>query len=86
MKTKISRLCGLLFSATLLMLTSCIDEDYKNIVKQGDPMIAVDALGSAQMGETINFSVNCTDKKGERLSTLKAELLFTDEAHPKWRS
>ena len=80
MKTKISRLCGLLFSATLLMLTSCIDEDYKNIVKQGDPMIAVDALGSAQMGETINFSVNCTDKKGERLSTLKAELLFTDEA------
>ena len=80
MKTKISRLCGLLFSATLLMLTSCIDEDYKNIVKQGDPMIAVDALGSAQMGETINFSVNCTDKKGERLSTLKAELLFTNEA------
>ena len=80
MKTKISRICSLLFGAALLMFTSCIDEDYKNIVKQGDPMIGVDALGSAQMGETINFSVNCTDKKGERLSTLKAELLFTDEA------
>ena len=67
-------------SAALFMLTSCIDEDYKNIVKQGDPMIGVDALGSAQMGETVNFTVNCTDKTGERLSTLKAELLFTDEA------
>ena len=61
------------------MLSSCIDEDYKNIVKQGDPLIGVNSLGSAQMGQTVSFNVNCTDQKGERLSTLKAELLFTDE-------
>ena len=80
MKTKIYRIGGLLLSAALFMLTSCIDEDYKNIVQQGDPLIGVNALGDAQMGETVNFTVNCTDKTGERLSTLKAELLFTDEA------
>ena len=80
MKTKIYRIGGLLLSAALFMLTSCIDEDYKNIVQQGDPLIGVNALGNAQMGETVNFTVNCTDKTGERLSTLKAELLFTDEA------
>ena len=80
MKTKIYRIGGLLLSAALFMLTSCIDEDYKNIVQQGDPLIGVNALGNAQMGETVNFTVNCTDKTGECLSTLKAELLFTDEA------
>lgn len=79
MKTKIYRIGGLILSA-LFMLTSCIDEDYKNIVQQGDPLIGVNALGDAQMGETVNFTVNCIDKTGERLSTLKAELLFTDEA------
>ena len=79
MKTKIYRIGGLILSA-LFMLTSCIDEDYKNIVQQGDPLIGVNVLGDAQMGETVNFTVNCTDKTGERLSTLKAELLFTDEA------
>ena len=78
MKTRIYRIGGLILSA-LFMLTSCIDEDYKNIVQQGDPIIGVNALGDAQMGETVNFTVNCTDKTGERLSTLKAELLFTDE-------
>jgi hypothetical protein len=80
MKTKIYRIGGLLLSAALFVLTSCIDEDYKNIVQQGDPLVGVNALGNAQMGETVNFTVNCTDKTGERLSTLKAELLFTDEA------
>ena len=79
MKTKISRIGSLLLGAALLMFTSCLDEDYKNIVKQGDPMIGIDQLGSAQMGQSISFNVNCTDKKGERLSTLKAELLFTNE-------
>ena len=78
MKTRIYRIGGLILSA-LFMLTSCIDEDYKNIVQQGDPIIGVNALGDAQMGETVNLTVNCTDKTGERLSTLKAELLFTDE-------
>ncbi len=80
MKTNIYRIGGLLLSAALFMLTSCIDEDYKNIVQQGDPLIGLNALGDAQMGETVNFTVNCTDKTGERLSTLKAELLFTNEA------
>ena len=61
------------------VFVSCIDEDYKNIVQQGDPQIGVSNLGSTQMGQTATFSVNCSDKSGERLSTLKAELLFTNE-------
>ena len=61
------------------MFSSCINEDYKNIVKQGDPLIGVSSLGSAQMGKQTTFTVNCTDRSGERLSTLKAELLFTSE-------
>ena len=69
----------MLLGAALFMFTSCIDEDYKNIVKQGDPLIGVSSLGTAQMGQQTTFNVNCTDKKGERLSTLKAELLFTNE-------
>ena len=79
MKTKISRIGSMLLGAALFMFTSCIDEDYKNIVKQGDPLIGVSSLGTAQMGQQTTFNVNCTDKKGERLSTLKAELLFTNE-------
>ena len=79
MNTKISRIGSLLFGAALFIFTSCIDEDYKNIVKQGDPLIGIENIGSAQMGQRISFDVNCTDKKGERLSTLKAELLFTNE-------
>ena len=48
MKTKIYRIGGLILSA-LFMLTSCIDEDYKNIVQQGDPLIGVNALGDADL-------------------------------------
>ncbi len=71
----------LLLTPSLLtpVFVSCIDEDYKNIVQQGDPQIGVSNLGSTQMGQTATFSVNCSDKSGERLSTLKAELLFTNE-------
>ena len=84
MITKINKIGKLLLGAALLtiqcsLLTSCIDEDYKNIVQQGDPQIGVSALSATQMGKSTTFTVNCTDKTGERLSTLKAELLFTTE-------
>jgi len=75
----ISRITGVLLSAALFIFTSCIDDDYCNIIKQGEPIIGVNELSGAQMGETVNFTVNCSDKGGERLSTLKAELLFTNE-------
>ncbi|WP_081832062.1 DUF5121 domain-containing protein [Prevotella sp. P6B1] len=80
MKTKISQIGSMLLGAALCMLSSCINEDYKNIVQQGDPLIGISALGSVEMGQTVSFDVNCTDKTGERLSTLKAELLFTNES------
>lgn len=71
----------LLLTPSLLtpFLTSCVDDDYQNIVQAGDPVISVGALGTAQMGQTLQFSVNCSDKKGEALSTLKAELCFSEE-------
>lgn len=60
-------------------LTACVDDDYSNIVKAGDPAISVSAIGTTPMGQQLQFNVNCTDKKGTALSTLKAELLFSDE-------
>lgn len=62
------------------MLTSCIDDDYQNIVKQGDPVIEASAPGKTEMGHTLKFNVKCSDRKGTALSTLKAELLFSEES------
>lgn len=60
-------------------LTACVDDDYKNIVKSGDPTIDVNEIGTVEMGDKMQFTVNCSDKKGTALSTLKAELRFSDE-------
>lgn len=60
-------------------LTACVDDDYKNIVQSGDPTIDVNEIGTVEMGDKMQFSVNCSDKKGTALSTLKAELRFSDE-------
>lgn len=65
--------------AVLPFLTACIDEDYQNIVLQGDPLINASSIGSTQMGEMCSFSVNCSDKDHTALSTLKAELCFSGE-------
>lgn len=59
--------------------TACVDDDYKNIVLEGDPTIDVSAIGTVEMGQKMQFSVNCSDKKDIALSTLKAELCFSDE-------
>ncbi|MGM9704459.1 MAG: DUF5121 domain-containing protein [Prevotella sp.] len=60
-------------------LTACVDNDYQSIVQEGDPTIVVAAIDPVQMGDKIEFAVNCSDKKGTALSTLKAELCFSDE-------
>ena len=65
--------------AALPFLAACIDEDYQNIVLQGDPVINASSVGSTQMGETCSFNVNCSDKGHTALSTLKAELCFSGE-------
>lgn len=76
MKT-IRNIAAILF--TLPLLAACIDEDYQNIVQQGDPQITTSPIGTTQMGETCSFSVNCSDRSGTALSTLKAELCFSGE-------
>lgn len=60
-------------------MTSCVDNDYQNIVQQGDPLINAAQPGTALMGDSLELSVNCRDAKGTALSTLKAELLFGGE-------
>ena len=65
--------------AVLPFLTACIDEDYHNIVLQGDPLINTSSIGTTQMGQECSFSVNCSDKNHIALSTLKAELCFSGE-------
>ena len=69
-------------SAILLLLpflSSCHDYDYENIVASGNPVIKASVPASAMMGDSIDVVVNCSDAQGEALSTLKAELCFSDE-------
>ncbi len=65
--------------AAIPFLTACVDEDYQNIVQQGDPQISIAQIGKTMMGQSCQFSVNCSDKGNTALSTLKAELRFSDE-------
>lgn len=70
------------FLAALLampLLSACVDDDYQNIVLQGDPQIDAEEIGTVMMGDDFDFTVNCRDAKGTDLSTLKAELLFSNE-------
>ena len=45
----------------------------------GNPVIKASVPASAMMGDSIDVVVNCSDAQGEALSTLKAELCFSDE-------
>ncbi|WP_434502453.1 DUF5121 domain-containing protein [Prevotella sp.] len=69
-------------SAALLLLpflSSCNDNDYDNIVASGNPVIKASVPASAMMGDSIDVVVNCSDTEGQALSTLKAEVRFSDE-------
>lgn len=63
----------------LLLFASCTDDDYKNIVKQGDPLMDVAAVSTQLMGDSLTVPVTCSDRSGVSLSTLTAELLFGTE-------
>ena len=65
--------------AAALMLTACQDDDYQNIVKQGDPQISVGSVSTQLMGDSISVPIACSDAKGTALSTLTAELRFGAE-------
>lgn len=63
----------------LPLLTACVDNDYSTPAQEGNPVATATAVSAAQMGETIEFTVNCKDESGILLSTLKAEMLYSGE-------
>lgn len=63
----------------LPLLTACVDDDYSTPAQKGEPVATPAAVSSAQMGDTIRFTVNCRDAAGTALSNLKAEMLYTGE-------
>ncbi len=63
----------------MALTTACSDNDE---VKKGggNPVISVDGLASsAQYGDSIYFTVNCSDAGGVNLSTLKAYMEYSGE-------
>lgn len=65
--------------AALPLLTACVDDNYQNIVKAGDPQINAGQPQTTLMGDSLTLNVACSDAKGTALSTLKAELCFSGE-------
>lgn len=63
----------------LSFLTSCQDNDYENLVGKGSPTIKATTVSSAEMGDSIDVKVNCSDAEGYDLSTLKAEMCYSGE-------
>ena len=63
----------------LPLFTACTDNDYSTPAQEGNPVITPATVSSAQMGETIEFTVNCKDAESVALSTLKAEMLYSGE-------
>lgn len=63
----------------LPVFTACTDDDYNAPAQKGNPIVTPEAVSSAEMGETIEFTVNCKDEGGVPLSTLKAEIIYTGE-------
>ncbi len=68
----------LLFSLLVLfLLGACSDDDNNNT---GNPNINLkNDLSSAYFGDSLEYSVDCSDDDGVPLSTLKAFLYFSDE-------
>lgn len=62
---------------TLPLLASCHDDNEAK--GNGSPTISAEGVSSALLGDSIRFTVNCADKDGIALSTLKAELCYGDE-------
>lgn len=62
----------------MLGITSCSDDDYKNIEKAGNPQVSAVLPEKVLMGDELNFTVNCREG-GVALSNLKAELCFGGE-------
>lgn len=63
----------------LPFLAACSDDDYNVITPAGNPQIAADVPAHAEMGQTVDFSVNCSDAAGKALSTLTAEMQYSGE-------
>lgn len=63
----------------LPLFTACTDNDYSTPAQEGNPVITPATVSSAQMGETIEFTVNCKDAESVALSTLKAEMQYSGE-------
>ena len=68
----------LLGAVAIVMVSSC-KEDEKYVYQVGDPKIELQSdLSSAHFGDSLAFQVSVSDKE-VALSTLKAQLYFTDE-------
>ncbi|MDM1295418.1 DUF5125 domain-containing protein [Sphingobacterium sp. N143] len=68
----------LLGAIAIVMVSSC-KEDEKYVYQVGDPKIELQSdLSSAHFGDSLAFQVSVSDKE-VALSTLKAQLYFTDE-------
>ncbi len=63
-----------------LTATSCRDDDYENLTPKGSPVIEATTVANAEMGDSIDVQVNCSDAEGYDLSTLKAEVCYSGEA------
>lgn len=61
------------------LVTSCQDFNYENLTGKGNPTIKATTVSSAQMGDSIDVKVNCSDTEGYDLSTLKAEMCYSGE-------
>ncbi|MCR5453469.1 MAG: DUF5121 domain-containing protein [Bacteroidales bacterium] len=77
---KTNRLLKLLcLAGPVFLFAACDDDNYQNIVPQGDPQISVAEIGTVLMGDNAHLSVTCSENGGPALSTLKAELCLGGE-------
>lgn len=65
----------------LPLMASCGDDDYSAPTPAGNPVMSYTAPASAVwMGDEVEVKVNCKDDGGVALSTLKANLLFSEQS------
>ncbi len=72
-------LSAVLVIFSVLAVSSCKDFDYEDLTAAGSPAIKATTVSSAEMGDSINVNVSCSDAKGYDLSTLKAEMCYSGE-------